>query len=78
MKHIEKILKSPTRLSYKYLIEACLISLIGVAGNTFVFIKDLKHFPIPDVWVVNLAAACKGETFAGELWYKTYSESMRA
>ena len=64
MAHIEKILKSPCRLPYKYLLEACLISFIAIALNTFVFIKDVKHGVIPEVWKVNLENDCH-KTFDG-------------
>jgi len=77
MGHIERILRSKQRLPLKYILEACLISFIAVAANTFVFIKDIKHFgPIPQEWITNLKNDCH-KTFEGELWFKTYSESMR-
>jgi len=54
MGHIEKILSSRSSPSKMYLVQAILISFIAIALNTFVFIKDLNHFVIPQVWKDNL------------------------
>jgi len=77
MDHIEYILSTHHKLSPKYLVQASLISFVAIALNTFIFTTDLNHFVIPDHWKTNVAKSCPTLVFDGELYFKSYAESMR-